>query len=119
MICEVEKELCVKTFSLGDAAVLLVNVNFHKIYRLQVEHPLSICKSQMFPQILRPVTIMMRIREGKVLGIIITLCPFHSALELLEEAQQSNPVDSQEDCSDPEENTQLSELIQAGPSRKL
>jgi hypothetical protein len=62
---------------------------------------------------------MMRIREGEVAGLIITLCPFHSALEILEEVQQSNPVDSQEHCSDPEQKYSAFRAQPGRSSRKL
>jgi hypothetical protein len=65
-----------KNYPCGDAAMLPVNVKLHKIYRLQVEHPLSICNLKCFPQILRPVTIIMRIRGGESIRYYYYLMPF-------------------------------------------
>lgn len=57
--------------------------------------------------------------SGSIRCYYYLVWPFHSALEILEEVQQSNPVDSQEDCSDPEEKYSAFRAQPGRSSRKL
>jgi hypothetical protein len=57
---------------------------------LSISCPICVI-SNVSPKFLRPVTIMMRIRWGGSIRYYYYLkCPFHSALEILEEVQQSD-----------------------------